>query len=66
MHTQVGYVRKRGGLFMVKQYCLHSNYFVYIRRNFTQGSHDFNAKRLEQSKALRNDQIRGPKVFFHC
>ena len=40
--TQVGYVRKRGGLLMVKQNCLHNTYFVYIRRNFTQGSHDFN------------------------
>ena len=44
---------------MAKQYCLHSNYFVYIRRNFTQGSHDFNAKRLEQSKTLRNQRSKG-------
>ena len=44
---------------MVKQYCLHSNYFVYIKMNFTQGSHDFNAKRLKQSKALRNHRSKG-------
>ena len=44
---------------MVKQNCLHNNYFVYIRRNFTQGSHDFNAKRLEQSKTLRNHRSKG-------
>ena len=58
-YTQVAYVRKRGGLFMVKQTCLHSNYIVYIRRNFTQGSHDFNAKRLELSKTLRNQRSKG-------
>ena len=44
---------------MVKQNCLHNNYFVYIRRNFTQGSHDFNSKCLEQSKTLRNQRWKG-------
>ena len=48
-----------GGLFMVKQNCLHNIYFVYIGRNFTQGSHDFNAKRLEQSKTLQNQRSKG-------